>query len=119
MTITVTKELDFNDLMDNCWSGALDTLNTVYENDKEDELMSLLSLDTFGSMPSMTEVNDVLWFESDWIFEQLGISEDDDDDDDDDDDGYDDDDDYDDDWDNDPRIDEKHDGDRFDFPERF
>lgn len=118
MTITVTRALDFSDLMNECWSGALDTLNTVYENDKEDELMSLLSLDTFGSMPSMTEVNDVLWFESDWIFEQLGISEDDDDDDKDDDD----DEDYDwedDDWNNDPTIDEKHDGDRFDFPERF
>lgn len=108
MTITVTKELDFHDLMNNCWSGALDTLNTVYENDKEEELMSLLSLDTFGSMPSMTEVNDVLWFESDWIFEQLGISEEEEEEEEE----------NDDDWDI-PEADEKWDGDRFDFPERF
>lgn len=109
MTITVTKELDFNDLMNQCWSGAVDTLNTIYNNDKEDELMSLLNWDCFSSTPSMTEVNDLLWFESDWIFEQLGISDEDEDDDDDEDwDGEDD-------WDDDPRIDEEVDGDRYDF----
>ena len=35
-TITVRRELDFNDLMDECWSGAIDTLNTIQENNKED-----------------------------------------------------------------------------------
>ena len=84
-TITVRRELDFNDLMDECWSGAIDTLNTIQENNKEDELMSLLALDVFGDTPDLTEVNDLLWFDSDWIFETLGIDTDSDDDDDDDD----------------------------------
>lgn len=108
MTITVTNELDFHDLMNQCWSGAVDTLNTIYDNDKEEELMSLLALDCFGSTPSITEVNDLLWFESDWVFEMLGISEEEEEDDDD----------FDE-WENNPRMDEKVDGDRYDFPERF
>lgn len=83
-TITVRRELDFNDLMDECWSGAIDTLNTIQENDKEDELMSLLALDVFGDTPDLTEVNDLLWFDSEWIFETLGINTDSDEDDDDD-----------------------------------
>ena len=70
----IYRDYDFNDLMDACWSGAIDTLVTVQENDKEEELMSLLSLDCFTDTPDLTEVNDLLWFEDEWIFEQLGIS---------------------------------------------
>ena len=79
MTITVQREFSFHDLLDECWSGALDTLNTIYEHDKEEELMSLLALDCFSSIPDLTEVNDLLRFEDEWIFEQLGIDPDDDD----------------------------------------
>jgi len=69
----IKRDYDFNDLMDACWSGAIDTLNTIQENDKEEELMSLLSLDCFSDTPDITEVNDLLWFEDEWIFEMLGI----------------------------------------------
>ena len=95
MTITVKRELDFNDLFNECWSGAVDTLRTISENDKEEELMSLLALDCFcgNEIPDLTDVNDLLWFDSEWIFEQLGIDTDSDDDDDDDDDDMGDDDD--------------------------
>ena len=85
-TITVRRELDFHDLMDECWSGALDTLKTISENDKEEELMSLLALDVFGNTPDLTEVNDLLWFDDEWVFEMLGIKTDDDDSEDEDDD---------------------------------
>lgn len=107
MTLTVQRELDFNDLFNECWGGAIDTLNTIEAHDKGDELMSLLALDCFGSTPDMTDVNDVLAFEDEWIFEMLGISDDDEEEDEDWDDK--------DDWDDDPTIDEAHDGDRFDF----
>ena len=70
----IYKDYDFNDLMDSCWSGAIDTLITIQNNDKEDELMSLLWLDCFSDMPDLCEVNDLLWFEDEWIFEMLGIN---------------------------------------------
>lgn len=77
-TITVKRELDFNDLMNECWSGALETLRTISEHDKEDELMSFLGYDVLGETPDLGDVNDLLWFDSEWIFEQLGINDDDD-----------------------------------------
>ena len=79
----IYKDYDFDDLTNSCWSGALDTLNTIQENNKEEELMSLLSLDCFSDIPDLTEVNDLLWFEDEWIFEMLGIDTDSDDEDDD------------------------------------
>lgn len=80
----IYKDYDFNDLMNDCWSGAMETLRTISENNKEEELMSLLSLDCFSEMPDLTEVNDLLWFEDEWIFEMLGIDTDSDDEDEDD-----------------------------------
>ena len=74
----VKQDMDFNDLMNNCWSGAIDTLRTVEENGKEDELISHLEEifeSYFDNVPTMTEVNDYLWFEDEEIFEALGISE--------------------------------------------
>ena len=73
MTITVKNEMDFNDLMNNCWSGAIDTLQRIEENGKEEELMMLL--EEITSNPSMTDINDILWFNNKMIYEFLGIAE--------------------------------------------
>lgn len=67
----IKVDYDFNDLMDNCWSGAEETLKVIEENGKEDAFMELLEM-TFTE-PTMTEVNDYLRFEDDSIFEELGI----------------------------------------------
>ena len=79
----IYKDYDFDDLMDACWGDAIDTLNTIQENDKEEEFMSFLSLDSFVGTPDLTEVNDFLCFEDTLIFEMLGIDMDSNDDDDD------------------------------------
>ena len=65
---------NFNELYDLCWSGAIYTLDTIESLDKEDELMSLLD-DIFYDNESCTttDINDFLWFDSDYIFESLGI----------------------------------------------
>ena len=73
MTITVKNEMDFNDLMNNCWSGAVDTLQVIEDNGKEEELMMLL--EEITNNPTMTDINDILWFEDEMIFESLGIIE--------------------------------------------
>ena len=77
----IKKDLDFEDLRDECWSGAVDTIETIEDKGKENELMELLE-NYFDDTPTMTEVNDLLWFESEYIFDELGINEDDDEDDD-------------------------------------
>lgn len=74
----IKQDMDFNDLMNNCWSGAVDTLKTVEEHDKEDELMAHLEEifeSYFDNVPTLTEINDYLWFEDEAIFEALEISE--------------------------------------------
>ena len=80
MTIIVKQEMDFEDLMNNCWSGAINTLQRVEEEGKEEELIDYLE-DIFledifyGSIPTITKVNDILWFEYEEIFKSLGIIE--------------------------------------------
>lgn len=76
-----TEVEGFGWLLNNCWSGAIDTLNTIMEHNKEDEFMDYLEEMFFESsyeIPTMTELNDFLWFDDQTIFEDLGINEDDD-----------------------------------------
>lgn len=73
--LIVKQEMDFNDLMNNCWSGALNTLSTIAEEGKEEELMNHLEDIFYDSTPTMTELNDYLWFEDEMIYESLGIIE--------------------------------------------
>lgn len=56
----------------NAWSGAVSTKETILENNKENEFDSLIE-ELYPDGLSETELNDLLWFESDWIFENLGI----------------------------------------------
>lgn len=73
-TIEVKQELTFNDLEEQCWSGACDTLRTIWENDKEEEFMDLLFDLYHSEVPTLTTINDLLWFDDEYIFEQLGIN---------------------------------------------
>lgn len=74
----IKKEFDFEDLKQDCWSGAINTLETIEQNGKEQDLIDLLEI-TFDEyieeIPTMTEVNDFLWFEDEYIFEQLDIEQ--------------------------------------------
>lgn len=59
----------------NAWSGAKDTKQTILKNGLSDEFDSLIE-ELYPDGLTDTHLNDLLWFESDWIFEQLGINED-------------------------------------------
>lgn len=65
---------DFDSLKDELWSGAIQTMETIEENDKEDEFMDLLD-ELFPEGEDLTNLNDFIRFDSDYIFETLGISE--------------------------------------------
>ena len=56
------------------WSGAVDTLDRVREAGKCDELESILE-ELYPDGMSATELNDLLWFEPETVFEWLGIEE--------------------------------------------
>lgn len=72
----IKKDIDFNNIYDNCWSGAKYTVQRISDENKEDELMELLEEFFCGREPTETEVNDFLLFEPDYIYECLGISDD-------------------------------------------
>lgn len=76
--LTIKKEIDFNDLKNMVWSGAVDTIQRIEDEQKQDSLMALLNEVFFERQPDITDVNDYLWFESDSIYEYLGISSDED-----------------------------------------
>ena len=76
----IAREFTFYTLQDECWECD-DVLEAVENADKEDDLMMLLE-DVFNAeVPTLTEVNDLLRFDGDWVLETLGIEEDDDEDD--------------------------------------
>lgn len=56
------------------WSGAKDTKETILNANKGEEFDSLIE-ELYPDGLSETQLNDILWFEPDWIFESLGISE--------------------------------------------
>lgn len=64
-----TRLADFD-----AWSGAKDTKETIIANDKEEDFERLIE-ELYPDGLSETLLNDLLWFESDWIYELLGISE--------------------------------------------
>ena len=57
------------------WSGAVDTWDKIVENGKEEDLERLLEEIFLDDIPTETQINDLLWFDSDWVLEQLGISD--------------------------------------------
>ena len=73
----VIKEIDnFNDLMENSWSGAIDTLQDIANANLEEEFMeNLENIYFLGETPTDTELNDFIWFERDTIYDYLGLDE--------------------------------------------
>jgi hypothetical protein len=65
-----TNEINLRDF--DAWSGAVDTKEILINEGKEDEFNSLIE-DLYGGGLSETQLNDILWFEEEWIFKSLGI----------------------------------------------
>ena len=55
------------------WSGAIDTKNIIIEANKAEEFDYLIE-ELYPEGLTETELNDLLWFESDWLFESLNIN---------------------------------------------
>ena len=68
----ITIELSIRNF--NTWSGATNTKNIIINNDKAEEFDQLIE-EIYPEGIDATTLNDLLWFDSEWIFETLGISE--------------------------------------------
>ena len=56
------------------WSGAISTYETIVEADKLEEFESLID-ELYPNGIEEVTLNDILWFDDEWILEQLGLSE--------------------------------------------
>ena len=56
------------------WSGAIETKNLILDAGLEEEFEMLIE-ELYPDGLTDTELNDLLWFDSDWILEALGIKE--------------------------------------------
>jgi len=70
--LSIIKYIYDFELKDELWSGALDTLKVIIENDKLPDLISLLQ-ELYPEPVEITTINDLLWFEDNFIYERLGI----------------------------------------------
>ena len=72
----IRKEInDFYALADMVWSGAVDTIADIQNANKEDEFMNFLEAVFCDEVPTDTTVNDFIWFERDYIYENIGLTE--------------------------------------------
>ena len=72
----IRKEINgFNELADMVWSGAVDTIADIQNANKETEFMNFLEDVFCDEVPTDTAVNDFIWFERDYIYENLGLTE--------------------------------------------
>ena len=73
----IKKEINgFYELADMVWSGAVDTIADIQNANKETEFMDFLEMVFCDEVPTDTEVNDFIWFERDYIYENIGLTED-------------------------------------------
>ena len=68
--MTITYELDLNGFQ--AWSGAVDTLERIQREGKCAELENVLE-ELYPDGMTETELNDLLWFEPETVYEWLGI----------------------------------------------
>ena len=68
--MTITYELDLNSFQ--AWSGAKETLERIQREEKYEELENILE-ELYPDGMTETELNDLLWFDSESVYEWLGI----------------------------------------------
>ena len=66
----INDNLDLRDFK--AWSGAVETQEKIIEEGKAQEFNDLIE-ELYPEGLTDTQLNDILWFEEDWILEQLGI----------------------------------------------
>ena len=70
----VYQEISIRDF--EAWSGAVATKDLIIKNNKEDEFDALIE-ELYPDGIDETQLNDILWFDDEWVLESLGIEEED------------------------------------------
>ena len=54
------------------WAGAVDTYRYILDRGQIDTMEAILD-ELYPKGLGETELNDILWFEAEWIYEHLGL----------------------------------------------
>ena len=70
--ITVKQEMDFDDIRKSAWGQAVEVLDEIYKAGMQNELMEYLE-DIFNEGVDRTELNDLLAYDWEWVYSQIGM----------------------------------------------
>lgn len=70
--ITVKQEMGFDEILNTAWGQAIDVLKEIHKAGMEDELMAYLD-DIFNEGVDHTELNDLLSYDWEWVYSQIGM----------------------------------------------
>lgn len=73
INVTTSNNMDFDDIYRNAWGRAVDTLDIISNEGKENDFMEFLDI-VYPDGVDENELNDFLVFEDDYIFNELGIN---------------------------------------------
>lgn len=73
INVTTSNDMDFDDIYRNAWDRAVDTLDIISNEGKENDLMEFLDI-VYPDGVDENKLNDFLVFEDDYIFNELGIN---------------------------------------------
>ena len=68
----ITMELSLENF--EAWAGAVDTKKKIIEAGKTEEFETLID-ELYPDGIDATTLNDLLWFDVDWLYENLGMME--------------------------------------------
>ena len=72
INVTTSHHMDFDDIQNNAWGNATNTLEEVQNHEKENDSMELLDI-VYPDGVDEVELNDFLGYEDDCIFQNLDI----------------------------------------------
>ena len=70
--ITVKQEMEFDDIRKSAWGQAVEVLDEIYKVGMQNELMEYLE-DIFNEGVDRTELNDLLAYDWEWVYSQIGM----------------------------------------------
>ena len=74
-TFEVRAEFDEYELKEQLWGSAEDTMQRIIDEGKASTLFAILSDLYIDELPTLTQINDLLRFEEDQVFEWCGIND--------------------------------------------
>ena len=68
----ITMELSLENF--EAWAGSVDTKEKIIEAGKAEEFEALID-ELYPDGIDATQLNDILWFDAEWLYENLGMTE--------------------------------------------